>query len=364
MARSLKPISTGPSIASNIGLDGAAQDIAVAEKLKPDSPMVVLVAARVADQRSDLDGARQIPRRETQRIPKESRLYQYLANVETRAGNLAQAEEVLTRGELALPEDRDLKWQLTEARIERLALEPGDGDPRYKKLLESIKQKIQELGALNYPKEKVGYLRAHMHFAAGHWDMAVGTPNAPGFEAITPQLIKTRPWSGGPRRCSRGATRNAARPKSCTRPTGEWPPPTPTSTEIRLRMASYLEAQGRPDEALEQYRLATDKSDKSKLAVDTKLAIARLLTQQNLLLPAARRNWQEVNSVLDEAESMAPDEPRVAQLRTEVLAGSGRMQDLPRCSTRPRRSSATASNSVSPAPATWRPGGGPISPRN
>ena len=107
-------------------LDGAAQDITVAEKLKPDSPMVVLVAARVAEQRSDWDGARQALMRGLEKNPKESRLYHTLADVETRAGKLQQAEDCLIRGVQALPEDRDLKWQLAETRIERLARDPGD----------------------------------------------------------------------------------------------------------------------------------------------------------------------------------------------------------------------------------------------
>ena len=172
----------------------------------------------------------------------------------------------------------------------------------------------------------------------------------------------------------------------------------PTSPEIRHRLASSLEALGRYDEAIEQYRLVTDKSDKSALAIETNLAIARLLIRRNLSLPAGRRNWEEVESLLDEVGRKAPDEPRVALMRAEVLAGSDRIdearallekardahpdraelwlalialaerrgkgEESPRCSMRPRRGWATASNSGSPAPATWRLGGAPMSPRN
>ena len=101
----------------------------------------------------------------------------------------------------------------------------------------------------------------------------------------------------------------------------------PTSSQIRYGFASSLEALGRYDEAIEQYRLVTDKSVKSALAIETNLAIARTMIRRNQLLPAGRRNWEEVGSLLDELGRNEPEEPRVALMRAEVLASSDRIDE-------------------------------------
>ena len=125
----------------------------------------------------------------------------------------------------------------------------------------------------------------------------------PGFEAIAPLLIKTPPLV---RRAEVMLAQcytqlgEADRDRSLYETYRRMAAADPTSPEIRLRLASSLEALGRYDEAIEQYRLVTDKSDKSALAIETNLAIARLLIRRNHLLPAGRRNWEEVGSLLDE----------------------------------------------------------------
>ena len=78
-------------------------------------------------------------------------------------------------------------------------------------------------------------------------------------------------------------------------------------------LALSLEGQGRRDEALQQYRLVTDKT------ADVRIAIARLLIIQNLEKPPAARDWREVESNLSELTKELPDDPRVPILRAEVL---------------------------------------------
>ncbi len=305
------------------GLDGAAEDIALAEKLKPESPMVVLVAARVAEKRADMDEVRKVLTRGLEKNPKDSRLYHTLADVETRAGRLQPAEDCLMRGVQAVPGDRDLKWQLAETRIERLTRQPGD-----EALNKLIGDQISVLGSLSYPKERIGYLQAHARFARKEWLKAArGTAGEPGFEAVAPLLIKTPPL----------VRRVEVMLAQCYTELGEtdhlyetyrrMAASDPTSSEIRYRLATSLEAMGRYDEAIEEYRLATGKTDNSSLAIETNLAIARNLIRRNLSLPAARRNWEEVGPFLDDVGRKAPDEPRVAIFRAEVLTSSDRVDE-------------------------------------
>ncbi len=307
-----------------LGLDGAAEDITAAEKLKPDSAMVVLVAARVAEKRSDWDGARQALRRGLEKNPKDSRLYFTLADVETRAGKLPEAEACLIRGVQVLPEDGNLKWQLAETRLDRITREGGD-----EKRLKQINDQITELSRLNYPKERIGYLQAHARYARKEWRKAAGGVIAeePGFEAIAPLLDRFPPL----------VRRVQVMLAECYARLGEADQlfetyrkmsiADPTSREIRHRLASSLEALGRYDEAIEQYRLATDKSDESKLAIETNLAIARLLIRRNLSAPAARRNWDEVASLLDDVGRRAPDDPRLPIHRAEMLVSGDHIDE-------------------------------------
>ena len=51
-----------------------------------------------------------------------------------------------------------------------------------------------------------------------------------------------------------------------------------------------------------------------KLGASSLIPYARMLMLYNLRQPAAKRNWEEVSKLLDEAEKVSPDDEQVPHL--------------------------------------------------
>ena len=69
----------------------------------------------------------------------------------------------------------------------------------------------------------------------------------------------------------------------------------------------------------------------------------------------------EARALLEKARDTHPDRAEPWSALIVLAERRGKGEESPRCSTRPRRGSATASNSGSPAPATGEPGGPDVS---
>src|SRR5262249_4447202 len=96
----------------------------------------------------------------------------------------------------------------------------------------------------------------------------------------------------------------------------------PSSVAANLGKARALEAMNRPGEAVAFYQAGTDKAGND-------LVLARVLIRQTLQKPPGKRNWKEVEEVLDRLEKTPPktDDEAVQRtlLRAEVLANQGQI---------------------------------------
>jgi tetratricopeptide (TPR) repeat protein len=285
------------------GAESAAEDIARAVELQPEDINTRIVAARIAAGRSDWEAARKHLETALTKEPKTEVLYRELAAVELRANQPARAEAVLERATRTLPQALDLRWQLAALRIEGGKLDAAAQD-------------LHDLDTLSYDRTQLGLLEARLLMARAQWPAA-----ARKLEAVAPAL------AANPAQARQANLQlatcyarlgDAARERELYQRilAGD-----PAAADARARYAAFLEAAGRPDEALAQYRLITDPTPEAGLA------LARLQIRQALGSPADRQDWPAVEANLAALEAQYPDDPRPTLLRADMLAARDRLPE-------------------------------------
>lgn len=91
----------------------------------------------------------------------------------------------------------------------------------------------------------------------------------------------------------------------------------PGSPSARLAFADALAQAGRLDDALDHYRYLAGHPGARATSI---IAYARALLQRALTLPPSRRDWREVDRLLEKAKASASRPGQVAVLQAEILA--------------------------------------------
>jgi tetratricopeptide (TPR) repeat protein len=283
------------------GLAGAADDVARAQELAPDDPDVLVAAAAAAVRRGDLDEARKLLERGVSLHPRHGRMYQARADLEIRAGRLEAAVESLRQGLAALPADTSLRWSLAE-----LLVEVGRPD--------EVEALIGRLRADKFPPISLEVLEAALLVKQQQWSAA-----ARALERVRPHLEEqpTLAWKAdlllgqcyeqlGNPDLQLAAYRRALKAA-------------PQDTRAQLGQATALLALGQFDDALGDYQRLIP------AVPDARLVVAQLLLAGNRRRPADRRQWGDIERLLDEADRATPATAAVPILRAEVLMAQGRL---------------------------------------
>ena len=289
------------------GLADAASDIMRARELAPEEADVLLDAAVLAQDKGDLAAARKDLERGIQLDPRNRRMYQALAGLEIRAGRPEEALSCLRRGLKALPDQIELKWVLAD-----LLVTTGK--------LNEAKEAITALRQGTVTGELLDYLDARILIARSQWYEAIQILERTHPKlAAWPDLVKTSHLFLG--RCYEQLGDVDRQYKAYRQAAAI----DPLLVPARLGMASALVAMGKTDKAIDEYQKLIPQ------APGAGFALARLLIDQNLRLPAAQRRWQDVEKVLDEASRALPDSVESPILRAQVFAAQGqfgRARDL------------------------------------
>ncbi|AGA29620.1 tetratricopeptide repeat protein [Singulisphaera acidiphila] len=292
-------------------LAGAAEDVTRAQQLAPHEFEVLLANAESARLAGNLDMARTLLQEAESSSPADVRIYLARMTVEAQAGQPNEATAALRRGLKALPGQVDLLWSLADLLIQTGKLDEAAGE------IKTLRQKSEILTA------PIDYLDGRLLIEKGRWPEAIRTlekaralmAGTPTLNGLTKQadllLAQGYEWLGLPEQRLAVSRRALALDP-------QWVP-------ARLEQAAALLALGRTDAAIESYRSLLPQSP------SVRTTLARLLVAQNLRLTAEQRRdparWQEVETLLDQAEQAAPTSLEVPLLRAEILAERGRIEE-------------------------------------
>jgi cellulose synthase operon protein C len=279
-------------------LADAKQSIELDEK-----EVVYLLFGTVAAQSAnDLATAKDFCERAKKLDPRDPQVYLLTYQVAERSNEKEHALNALQEGLVALPENPDLLWELTNLYLERKEIE----------LAEQILKRVRRATLEPY---LVAYLEGRLRLAKGDWLAATST-----FED-TRNKLPDRPdlqkrldfWLGicyeqiGNLDLRLSAFRRALEQDS------QWQP-------AKLGLASSLVAAGRIEESLEIYRQILASPNAPGVVWQE---IARLLVLQQLGRQKESRDWIAVEKALDRAQETDPASTMVPILRAEMLVARG-----------------------------------------
>ncbi len=300
-ARYYREVSTEDEAARATALKRAAEAIDRALALAPQDVDVLLEAAEVAQAQGNLAGARTSLQNGMKLGPRNVRVYQALARLEAKAGQRAAAIDCLRRGLQAAPNQGELLWTLAE-----LLIESGE--------TAEAESTLARLDQIAYTPPLVDYLKARVLMRKEQWHAA-----ARAFEAVLPPLTDTPDLAkrvhlflGECYGHLGDSERQYAAFRQAVAIDPLWVPGC-------LALGATLASQGRIDEALESYQRITAADPRAKVLM------ARLMMLRTLRLPPARRQWADVEKLLDEATRHLPDSVEIPLLRAEIQAN----QDQP-----------------------------------
>ena len=217
--------------------------------------------------------------------PKDAAPYLILAEIEQRAGRLKEAIECLRQGRKATGDNSEVLWRLAG-----LLIDAGDLDEAHKA--------IGDLGKTGVPEAFLDHLQGCIDYSQGKWLAA-----ATRFDKVRPALV---PWPTEARKvdlllaeCYGKLGRLKDQRDAylrCAATDRTWMP-------ALLGLAETKAKAGQIEEAVEDYRLIL-RLGNAPPAV--KYEVARLLYLKNSRLPESERNWNEVETALNEAEQAGP----------------------------------------------------------
>jgi tetratricopeptide (TPR) repeat protein len=303
-ARRLAP----KEVASLLELETAAKmegDLAGARDLRQQARTLeappLLATVEIARDKGDLAGARDVLQQALALDPKNVKLYQAGADLESAANRPEKALESLQRGLEKLSEQPDLIFGQALLKIQ-LGWDEDD-----------VKKTIKQLRGLKLPFFYADYLNALLKFRERDWDAASAK-----LENIRPLLVEVpelaAPADGLLVQCYEQLG-NVEGQLSVYRRVGS---ADPFNITARLGTVSTLFKLGRIEEAIEENQRLLQLPS-APASAWTSLARLRFLQTSRLGTP----NWESVEQTLDQVAQKVPEAVDVPILKAEIRAARG-----------------------------------------
>jgi tetratricopeptide (TPR) repeat protein len=292
--------------AEAVALASALADARRALELAPDDQAAIAFGVRCLLANGKQDEAGKLARRGLELHPKVAAMYASLAEIELNAGHRDKAIAWYEKGLAAVPNERDLLWNLSNALID--AAEINDAE-----------QHLVTLRAIGYPKPAIAYLEARIQVQKQDWFEA-GRQLEGLRAALTefPDLSKQADFLLG--QCYEQLGRTDLQLTAYRRASGadsRWVP-------ARLGVAAALLATGHIDEALSEYRQIAllPQAPASVLA-----QLARLMILVNLRRTQKEQNWDNPEQLLKRLAEIDPEAPVIPVLRAEIKLAQGKNKE-------------------------------------
>jgi tetratricopeptide (TPR) repeat protein len=283
-------------------LEEAAGDIARAAGLAPNDTRVLQSAALLAHARGNIDEARRYLDR-CQRIePKNSSFFLSLADLELRAGRPGAALATLEQGLKVLPHQPELAQAEAEVLIRSGNLE------RSRRAIDRLEQSGMSLATVQYLKAMLLVAGDRCPEAEQALEgLLPALDNMPALARQTNLLLAECYQRGGKFEKQLDALRRAVDND-------------PTSLAAREGLASALLVQGKLDDALAEFRRMIVLGHASPYVW---ARFAQAVALRNLHLPPMRRDWREVDRMLERAEKPGTEVLEVALIRADIATLRG-----------------------------------------
>ena len=283
---------------NRFGLPGARDDCQKALQLDPREPDIYLEMAQM-DRSPSGDAARRILEDGLKVVPNPVPLTLALATLELRAGRVERSIAILQQGLAASPNQPSLRLPLAIILAERGAT--GE-----------LLLQIKELEQIGFYPVMIKYLNAYYNINKRDYVEArqILTPlqtevaRNPDLKARVSLLLA---------RCYGALKEPELEQLAYERAVAS----NPRDLRAQVGLIDGLVARGEIDRAIEAYRRLIDG------APEVRPALAQLLITKNRQLPAARRDWGEVEKLIAGAAQAAPESPRLVVLQAQVLAERG-----------------------------------------
>jgi tetratricopeptide (TPR) repeat protein len=286
-------------------IEEVAKEVGQAQKTAPDEAATILAAAKLALSQGHLDEAREHLRRGLELHPENPEMYRTLANLETQAKRLDEALAALEQGLEKVPEPGRTSLLHYKG---SLLVQQGK--------LADAEAVIAELRKKKVARAFIDELNARILMHQGQWLEATRL-----LEKLRPLVAANPEFSGQVEQLLGYCFEKRGETEPALAHYREALTLNPESTAATLGLASVLATRRQWAESLAEYQKILPK--------DPALAprVAHLMVLINLNLPPEKRNWAEVNQVLDQAAQMLPDATEVPILRAEVLVAQGQAEE-------------------------------------
>jgi tetratricopeptide (TPR) repeat protein len=279
-------------------------------KQAPSDPMAYTKLSDMALEKKDFKAAHRALEAGLKVVPRSPELHLARAFVELRAGSSDAAVASLKQSLGEMPDQPNLHWWLS-----RLYAETG-------KTSELLRE-IEELNRLGFDPIFIQYLQAYYQVNSKQWSDARRSLDRlqPVLEksnlltreqksdlqaSVSKLLARCYPYledTGGHQQ--EEALVSALRDK-------------PDDTTARRNLAMLWHRQGQLSKAIAEYRRLVNEDD-----APSRTLLVGALIDQNSLLPADQRNWNQVEALLQPLEKSAPDVAETIILRAELFRAMG-----------------------------------------
>ena len=263
---------------------GSKDDLAIALKLAPDDPDVILVAAESALIDKKLDESEALLRRGLKLYPKIVNMYRQWAVLKTGEGKPAEAAAVIEQGleEKLLPGNPELLWFLCDVKLQQ-------------RDLPAARAAFLALSKTNYPKDRMNFMQAKILFFDGKWREA-----AEQFERLRPLLASSTEFT----------KQNDLYAAQCYGMLGEYDKQLeachrvlqsdPTSMTAQVGIAQANLALGKTGEAKKAYEGLARALGKDKAMSIPQVwrPIVQLRMDEQMRLPKDKRDWSGVDAII------------------------------------------------------------------
>jgi tetratricopeptide (TPR) repeat protein len=294
----------------------ATQDAKKARDLAPKDVQILLSVGQINQAQNRPDEARACYEAAVQGNTKEPTPYLALADLEAQRRDLPKAAAAVRRGLEAVPNDPALLRRLVELQI---------GQGQLEEARKAVTQLEEISKAVKQPRDKkvlgslVDYFHARLDLAGEDWRAGLER-----LERVRPQLAD---WPELARQADMALAEGYVRMGDPDRQILLYRralASAPLAPALRHQYAASLLAQGRVEEALAESRQLVKLTDE---APDSLLLLGQVLFRRTLAMAQAKRDWRELNHVLEQAAAKLPDSLELQVLRSNTLVAQEHYAD-------------------------------------